>query len=136
MKKILTYFFVVLGVIFFILIVGVAYLWFADPFGVRPLIEIALSPSSQNESVLLEGENTGTSTGEVSQDKNPALSPTQEQALEKIGIDPAKLPSSITPEMEKCFIEKLGILRVGEIKNGATPTPTEVFSTLPCVSSR
>lgn len=123
MKKILTYFFVTLGVIFFVLICGVAYVWFADPFNIRPLIDTITADAPAE---------TGNNTSEDSVDKNPALSPTQEQALESIGIDPASLPSEITPEMESCFVEKLGSARVAEIKEGDSPTPIEVVKTKSC----
>ncbi len=120
MKKFLTYFFVTLGVLFFIIICAGAYIWFADPFEIRPFI-----------SVMMGRETTGVIEASLV-DKNPALSPAQESALEKIGIDPATLPTSITPEMEDCFVSKLGESRVSEIKAGDSPTPTEIFVTRSC----
>jgi len=39
MKKLLTYFFCTLGIIFFLILCGLAYLWYADPFEIRPVIE-------------------------------------------------------------------------------------------------
>ena len=119
MKKILTRFFVTLGVIFFIIICVGAYIWFADPFEIRPLIN-----------TLTSGDGTVTVSDGV--DKNPTLSESQETALEKIGIDPAILPTTITSEMEACFTEKLGAKRVLEIKNGDSPTATEVFTAHSC----
>ena len=121
MKKILTYFFCTLGVIFFIILCGLAYLWFADPFEIRPMLD----------SFTMAASDEDVSTGEVT-DKNPALSAEQEQKLESLGIDPAKLPSEITPEMEACFLAELGAARVAEIKAGATPTASEVFATRTC----
>lgn len=124
MKKLFTYFFVTLGVIFFILLCATAYVWFADPFGIRPLVEMITEGRADN------GVQKTVSGSEV--DKNPALSPEQEKALETIGIDPAKLPTTLTPEMEVCFTEKLGAARVLEIKGGSEPSPAEVFSARSC----
>jgi hypothetical protein len=124
MKKIFTYFFVTLGVIFFIFLCATAYVWFADPFGIRPIIKMIIKNDSETS---IEKD---TAISEV--DKNPALSPDQEKALETIGIDPAKIPSTITPEMETCFTDKLGAPRVLEIKNGSTPTPAEIFLARNC----
>lgn len=135
MKKFFTYFFTTLGVIFFVLLCVLAYLWFADPFNVRPLIEMmtADSPSAAQTVPASDNETTGeTSTTPTTQDKHPALSAEQESALETIGINPANVPSSITPEMEACFITKLGTTRVAEIKAGATPSASEVFTTRSC----
>lgn len=120
MKKILTYFFVTLGVIFFVILSALAYVWFTDSYGIRSLF-------TKDEAA--ETVESG-SVGVV--DKHPGLSSEQETALEKIGIDPAALPSSITPEMEACFVDKLGSARVAEIKAGASPTPLEAVTTASC----
>lgn len=122
-KKLLTYFFVILGVVFFVLLLALGYLWFADPFNIRPLIA-TLSTSTP---VMTQQEGQTNET-----DKHPALSEDQEQALESIGIDPEALPTTITPEMEKCFTSTLGQARVAEIKEGSTPTPVEVLKTKEC----
>jgi hypothetical protein len=53
--------------------------------------------------------------------------------LEKIGVDPAKLPQEITPEMEKCFTESLGEARVKEIKDGAEPGVMDFFKAKNCL---
>ena len=68
-------------------------------------------------------------------DKHPLLTNEQENTLEKIGIDPAKLPTEITPEMEKCFIEKLGAERVKEIKDGLKPSVLDLFRVKSCISN-
>jgi hypothetical protein len=127
MKKLLTYFFVTLGIIFFMILCAGAYVWFADPFEIRPLVSMLLGSSTN-----IPVDTIQTQGGASQVDKNPALSPTQESALESIGVDPAKLPSTITPEMEICFTEKLGSTRVSEIKGGDSPTPTEVFTARSC----
>lgn len=121
MKKFFTIFFVTLGVIFFILILIGIYLYVADPFNIKPL----LSGSDSSVSAVTNG-------GAVV-DKNPALSPAQEKTLETFGIDPATVPSEITPEQEACFVQILGAERVAEIKAGDTPTATEFFKAKGCL---
>lgn len=125
MKKILTYFFVALGIIFFVILIGLSYLWFADPFEIRPLIKSLTQeiPATQSQESTQET---------VRADKHPALTEEQEQALETIGIDPSALPTTITPEMETCFTAVLGEERVQEIRDGASPTPVEAFKTREC----
>ncbi len=122
MKKFLQAFFTTLGVIFFILIGIGVYLYMADPFQIKPLIKIIATQSTQPTK----------STTNNTTDKNPLLSPAQEQALEKIGIDPAALPSQITPAMEACFYIKLGAKRANEIKNGSQPTTSDYFAARSC----
>jgi hypothetical protein len=123
MKKFLQIFFIILGVIFFILILAGTYLYVVDPFGIKPFIK-----GLSNQTVPVS-KQTGTNVV----DKNPLLTPTQEQTLEKIGIDPATLPTKITPAMEACFYNKLGDKRTNEIKNGATPTAADYFAARSCI---
>ncbi len=123
MKKLLQIFFIILGVIFFILILAGTYLYVVDPFGIKPFIK---GISSQTVPVAKK-----TDTSVV--DKNPLLTPVQEQTLEKIGIDPATLPAKITPAMEACFYNKLGEKRANEIKNGATPSAADYFAARSCI---
>ncbi len=138
-KKLLNYFFVSLGVIFFFLLCVLAYVWFADPFGIRPFIDMmrandanTIVPSMTVPAEGEAGETTEEQDATQSTDKHPALSPTQESALESVGLDPAKLPQTMTPEMEDCFTTILGEARVTQIKEGDSPTATEVFKTRSC----
>ncbi len=66
-------------------------------------------------------------------DKNPLLSDTQEKALDRLGIDPASIPTEITPEQEQCFEDALGADRVNEIKAGDAPTATDFFKAKSCI---
>lgn len=118
MKKVFTVFFVGLGVIFFILIVAGITFFIADPLGLKPMLFGSASG----------GKSTGTQT-----DKNSALSPAQEKALETFGIDPESVPSSFTPEQEACFTQALGAERVAQIKGGDTPTAAEYFKAKGCL---
>ena len=124
MKKLLQIFFTTLGVIFFILIGVGVYLYIADPFEIKPLIKMLMTVEQKAGTKI---NTTGTA------DKNPLLSPTQEQALEKAGIDPSALPSQITPAMETCFYTKLGDKRANEIKNGSQPTAADYFAARGCL---
>lgn len=76
-------------------------------------------------------ENGETITAVV--DKHPLLTDSQEKTLESIGIDPAKLPTAITPAMEECFVNELGQDRVSEIKQGATPGLTDFYKAKSCL---
>ena len=127
--KILNIFFVFLGIIFLILIIGFAYIWIADPFNLKPLIPSGVSPLSVIKTV------TGNSEVEIDNvDKNPLLTEEQEAQLESLGIDPAELPTEITPEMEDCFTQKLGEERTKEIVDGDSPTAIDFFKASSCVN--
>jgi hypothetical protein len=122
MRKLLNIFFTTLGVIFFLLILFGIYFYIADPLNLKPLFMSSGSDSVETTDIINEPV-----------DKNPALNSDQEAALEKFGIDPANVPSRITPEQEACFIEKIGEQRVQEIKSGDTPTAVEFFKAKDCI---
>lgn len=121
MKKIVTIFFVTLGVIFFCIILLGVYFFVFDPFELKPLFHGA------------PAQHTETSSADEMSDAHPALNESQERALESVGVDPASLPTSITPEQEVCFEAVLGTERVEEIKAGAMPTATEFFRARDCI---
>lgn len=123
MKKFVQIFFMTLGVIFFMLLIVGIYLFIADPFGVKPIIKILTAQSAP----------AAKQTNSPTTDKNPLLSPTQEKALQKIGIDPATLPTTITPAMETCFYAKLGVARANEIKAGSPITAGDYFAARSCL---
>ncbi len=144
LKKIITWFFLSLGVIFFGLILLAAYLWFADPWGIKPFIMQDRVDSAQSNRVvpvvtdITPGEVSTKSTTSAAvndvNDKHPALTSGQEDALELIGVDPSVLPNEITAEQEACFATKLGAERVAAIKAGATPEVLEIFKAKECMS--
>lgn len=112
-------FLMVLGAVFLILILVASYFIFStDLFGLK---ETSVDKKTDTKSI------------EENYD-HPLLNETQEKALETIGIDPAKVPSQITPEMEACFTEKLGKERVNEIKAGASPSATDLFKAKTCLN--
>lgn len=120
MIKIITGFFTALGVLFFVLILIGAYVFIADPLKLKPIFLDSAKEGAPEATV----ENS---------DAHPLLSPTQEKALQAVGISPASLPSSITPEQETCFVEMLGKTRVEEIKAGDLPTVTEFLTSKSCL---
>lgn len=130
MKNFLTKFFVVLGVIFFLLIGGGAYVYIADPFGIKPLIQVFKG------NAVSSGDNVTVNTVTDKQDNVSGtavpLNSAQEGALRSLGIDPAALPV-ITPAMEQCFYDTLGASRAEEIKAGAAPTPLDYFKARSCL---
>lgn len=71
--------------------------------------------------------------GAIPADKHPILNAEQEAKLESFGVDVSQLPTTISPEMQECFIEKLGQDRVNEIIDGATPNPIELFKAKDCI---
>lgn len=128
MKKFLNIFFVVLGVIFFIIILYGTYFYVADPLEIKPLIKIFME--SRNSANL---EVNNPESENFVADKNPIIPDEQERALESVGVDPASLPSEITPEQMSCFEGILGKERVAEIKAGSSPTPAEFFQARSCL---
>lgn len=126
--KILNVFFVFLGVIFFILILGVIYFFVFDPFNLKTFIPEDQSLFSTTKNLIFQRESVDPNV-----DRNPLLSSEQEVMLESVGVDTSKLPSEITPEMQKCFIEKLGQERASEIIGGSSPTTGEIISANSCL---
>jgi len=142
MMRVLLYFFAVLGVIFFLLLSGIAYLVIADPFNVRPLFNV-LSSSAERQidppSLQLDAGPADTSIDAAgvgaseTVDSHPLLNESQEAVLEAVGIDPASLPSSVSTEQEQCFLRILGAARVSEIAEGAAPSASELFAVAECL---
>lgn len=99
------------------------YLYIVDPFGLKPLF---MTPTLNTNSASTEQTNTNRST-------KPLLTPNQAAALQKLGIDPSKLPTEISPTKEACFVASLGQARVNEIKTGAVPTPIDLLKAKSCL---
>lgn len=85
----------------------------------------ALSAQDKNGDSAYESGNEQAATVSTSQ-----LSAGQRQLLESLGIDADEV--TVTPEMVTCAEAKLGVSRVEEIKNGATPSFTEGAQLLAC----
>jgi hypothetical protein len=153
MLHIIRRFFMVLGVLFFIQLVGLGYLVVADPFNLRPLAVMLWQASGTKTAAVDTGSSIpatettlqGTSTEPVDPpaDKTSevavpaAVQPTlvnsaQAKALQSVGVDASAI-ENITPAQESCFVGILGAARVGAIKAGAVPTATEFFSVRGCL---
>lgn len=130
MKKILTRFFVTLGIVFFVSILVGVYFFITDPYNLKPLIfgTEQKNTSVENVDTSVEAETSSTaSTGGFQ------LSDTQRHTLESFGIDPSTVPTSISAEQEACFNEVLGTSRVAEIKAGDTPNALEFVKAKSCI---
>jgi hypothetical protein len=121
--KIIKGFFIFLGVIFFIILLFVAYLWFFDPLNIKPIL---FSDNTKQESII---DNNNISNS----DAHPLLDDAQEKMVESLGINPSSLPTEITPAMEACFIDKLGAKRVSEIVNGDPISMTDSIKASSCL---
>lgn len=143
--KVLNVFFVVLGVLFLLLILSAAYLFVFDPFDLKPLFR-SLGPQAGTEERIPAPQDEAPSAPPSERvapapapsplpaaDRHPLLNAEQEQLLRTFGIDPAKLPKEMTPELEACFAEKLGAPRVEEISKGSQLTAFDVFGGRSCL---
>jgi hypothetical protein len=115
--KILKGFLMFMGVLFILQISLLAYLWFADPFNIRP---------------MMSGQTIIPSSGTSITDQHPSLTSDQENLLNSVGIDPASLPAEIDAETENCLRSKVSPERAAEIEAGATPTPFELIKAKDC----
>lgn len=107
------------------------YIWKYNPMNMKTYLIAGFmnvgSLSTDTDSTSAE------TTAEGGTVDNPLLSAEQESLLEKAGIDVGSLPTSISSELEACFVEKLGAERVEEIKGGDVPGPIELFKAKACL---
>ncbi len=127
MKKFFTIFFVTLGVLFFVLLLVLAYLFVFDPLNLKPLFMSSPDSASTATTAAVEGETTATTTTAGSQ-----LSPAQEAALKSVGIASDAVPTFTEVQLQ-CFEGVLGKARVDEIKAGAIPSATEFYKAKVCM---
>lgn len=121
-----------LSVIFTLAALGF-YVWKYNPMNMKAyLIAGFMNVGSLSTDTGTEASGTEASTGSGTVD-NPLLSAEQESLLESAGIDVGSLPTSISPELEACFVEKLGSERVEEIKGGDVPGPLELLKAKGCL---
>ncbi len=126
MKKILKIIGFIIVILLIILIGLIAYIYVnLKPFLMSPNIANVNQASATDQA-------TGTAAGG---DKHPLLNEQQEQTLENFGIDPAKLPTQITPQLEACFTEKLGAARVKAIQGGEQPNVIDFFKAKSCLTN-
>ncbi len=110
-----------LAIIGALTLVLAAYIYLADPFGLKGLLQ----------------PGTGTANSELSGETVPLpeLSPAQIKAAQSLGIDVTKLPDAIPAEWEQCAVGALGQARVDEIKAGAVPNAVDLFKAKACFSN-
>lgn len=109
----------------FLLIIGLlVYLYMTDPWDIKKYF------NNVPVADLLSGKAAPVSENY----DHPLLTADQENTLRQIGIDPAKLPAEITPDMEKCLIEAVGADRAGEIVGGSAPSALEIFRAKACLN--
>lgn len=137
MKKLINVLFVVLGVIFLLIILCGIYVFVFDPLNLKPML---FGTSSTNVDVQKESVYTSTSTQKntgsgtsTSATTKIVLSAEQKSMLEKFGVNPATLPSTLTTAQETCLTGKLGTARIAEIMAGAVPSAIEIFSAKSCI---
>jgi hypothetical protein len=92
------------------------------------------SASDNGDADKVEDDGSSSVDGAVNEgDKNPLLNEEQEKTLKEYGVDVSQLPSEITPEMEACFVNKLGQARTDDIVAGDSPSAMEVIKTRSCL---
>lgn len=84
--------------------------------------------------IYLSGPTTDDKSLEEDADRPSLLNEEQAKNLEEYGVDVSQLPSTISPEMEACFVEKLGEDRTQEIAGGDSPTAAETLQARSCLS--
>lgn len=128
-------FFVVLGVIFFFILIGIGYFIVADPLHIRPVVMsmYEMQTAQDNSDGASVPTNSPTTQSSAETTATTGLSDNQTKALESVGIAPESVPSQFTPEQVTCFTRILGEQRVNEIKGGDMPTPAEYFTAKECI---
>ena len=131
-KSFIRFIIAVLALIGAVALALVVYVMVKNPFNIRSAILPSIIPSAVTQQATTT-ESANLSSTKKQSTKNPLLTTEQEKALEKLGIDVAKLPATITPEMEVCFTKKLGETRVDEIKGGNAPNAIDLFKAKSCL---
>jgi len=133
MKKIIQALFIIL----LVLIISLIIVFLFNPFNFRTkliggAINAYLSSATQRQ-VPVNSTDGSAEKIDSSADQHPLLSAEQEKTLQSYGVDVSQLPSSITPGMKDCFIEKLGQDRANQIVGGASPSAVEIFKAKACL---
>jgi hypothetical protein len=131
-------FFMGLGIIFFLLLVGLGYFLIVDPWNLRPLYSSVYSGLTSTSTDGAQGsKNNPAPNGEVGSPEatqsDSRVSNEQAQALQSVGLDSSNVPTKFTDEQKDCFIRILGQERVNAIVAGDTPTPAEFYSAKECL---
>ncbi len=110
---------------------------------VREVIEGSLVPQTQTQTKDMTSDSHSevlSDTPETTPEPTPEtsgavdwLTPGQRQMLRTLGVDESSLPAVLTPELEACFVSKIGQERVDAIKGGDTPTLIEGMRAVSCL---
>lgn len=134
--KILNYFFVFLGVIFFIILIGLAYIFFADPFGVRPFLDSVGVTPGEAINFMKDGGPSFMGGGMIGGDfggpGGMMMGGDFDGMMGEGGFDSSNIPPQITQEVEDCFLEKLGAERIKEIAESGAPSPLDILKAGSC----
>jgi hypothetical protein len=115
----------------FFIIVGIISTVFI--FFIAILIAIVLIIKPWNMDIVKTGSALINPSAESSNGyDHPLLTPSQESLLQSVGVDPADVPTELTPAQEKCAIEALGAERAQALISGATPSMTDVLKAKHC----
>lgn len=137
LKTLMTIILTVIITILILIVIIVAYVFIKNPFDIRGVVlqkmgfsfeKMEVNDQDSDQSANSPINNSGTSQIPAS---SLPISDAQQKALESAGVDPSKI--NITPEMEACFIDKLGEQKVEEIKNGAVPGPLDMLKASSCL---
>lgn len=128
MKQTIAWILYVCGILFIIEVVGLAYLFIADPLGLKPLLFGGAQPVAAEPAPSRAAAGTAAKSGPTP----VQLSPAQKSALQALGVDPAAIPATITATQQACLVAKLGAARVGEIEAGGLPTGNELLAAKAC----
>lgn len=93
----------------------------------------SLVPDDSEKSVGESGVGEATVNDATTAPAPDWLSPEQRRTLSRLGIDEATLPTTLTPELEACFIQAIGEVRVEAIKAGDSPTVIEGMKAVTCL---
>jgi len=114
-----------------VLVVGllVFFIWSKNPYNVRNcLVSNYLAEKIQDT----KSGKIATTTSDKKPEEIFQFSDQQKSALEKAGLDAAKIPVQTIINKEDCFKQKIGEDRVKEIKAGAVPSAFEIFRSKDC----
>ena len=137
MKTFFTRLFVGLGVVFVLQLIFLAYLYFADPYNLKPLLFPQSVNKTQESSRVDNNNSTTEALGDAGSTENHSdssnVSSDQAKALESVGVSPDSVPQSFTAAEQACFESILGVERVNQIKAGDTPSLSEFYAARKCL---
>jgi hypothetical protein len=125
--KIIWGIFAVIGIL---VIAAAAYLWFVDPFHLKPV----LFPKAAPANVPVVSDNTPPRSPARSTSPAPQLNAQQAAAAASLGVDPNAVAGLLTPATEACAVAAIGQARVDQIKAGAAPSAVDLLQAGNCLS--